>query len=241
MGKKLVYFLLLLFIVSCSNSPNEQNAEFVRVVDGDTLIANIDGTQEYVRLLLVDTPETKHPDVDVQPFGQEASNLMKVTFSPSESIIIEYGAEKRDKYDRLLAYVYTKDKQMFNKMLLEKGLARVAYVYPPNDKYVDDFRDIEEQAKNNKIGIWSVDGYATQEDGFHPEVVVEENESSSKQDGSNGKGSPLQNCDIKGNINSNGEKIYHTPDSLWYEQTKPEIWFCNEKEATENGFRSAKY
>lgn len=161
-------FLLFILLIGCS--PDATKITFVRAVDGDTLIAMIDGKEEYIRLLLVDTPETKHPNKEVQPFGPEASELMKKTFSPSDPIYIEYGTEKRDKYDRLLAYVYTADDQMFNELLLEKGLARVAYVYPPNDKYIEKFREIESQAKNKAIGIWSINGYVT-EKGFNAKVV----------------------------------------------------------------------
>lgn len=169
MLKKCLGFLLLLaLLVGCV--PHENKVAFVRAVDGDTLVAMIDGQEEYVRLLLVDTPETKHPEKPIQPFGAEASELMKETFSPSDRIHIEYGTEKRDKYDRLLAYVYTEDGHMFNQLLLEKGLARVAYVYPPNDKYVDQFREIESEAKKEKIGIWNINGYVT-EKGFNAKVV----------------------------------------------------------------------
>ncbi|WP_404452404.1 thermonuclease family protein [Virgibacillus necropolis] len=164
--KSLVSLLLFVLLIGCVPNTSKHDVTFIRVVDGDTLLVNINGKEEYIRLLLVDTPETKHPDKEVQPFGPEASQLMKDTFSPSEPIRIEYGSEKRDKYDRLLAYVYTKDGQMFNKMLLEKGLARVAYVYPPNDRYVESFREIESKAKRKEIGIWSIDGYVT-EDGFN--------------------------------------------------------------------------
>lgn len=162
--------LLLVFLIGCAPTPTEHEVTFVRAVDGDTLVAKVDGKEEYIRLLLVDTPETKHPDKGVQPFGPEASDLMKKTFSPSDSIKIEYGTEKRDKYDRLLAYVYTKDGAMFNKVLLKKGVARVAYVYPPNDKYVEEFRKIESTAKSKEIGIWSIDGYVT-EKGFNAKAV----------------------------------------------------------------------
>lgn len=175
--------LLLVLLFGCA--PSENAATFVRVVDGDTLIATINGEEEYIRLLLVDTPETKHPDKEVQPFGPEASELMKKTFSPSNPIKVEFGTEKRDKYDRLLAYVYTKDGLMFNKVLLEKGLARVAYVYPPNDKYVEEFHEIESEAKNKKIGIWSIDGYVT-EKGFNAKAVPvspKDNEPTHDKDG----------------------------------------------------------
>lgn len=162
---------LILMLIGCSDgSSTEKDTAFVRVVDGDTLIATIDGKEEYVRLLLVDTPETKHPKLGAQPFGLEASDLMKSTFSPSDPIELEYGTKRRDKYDRILAYVYTQDGQMFNELLLQEGLARVAYVFPPNDKYVKDFRKTELHAKEKQLGIWSIDGYATDR-GFNSEVI----------------------------------------------------------------------
>src|SRR5690625_5190273 len=161
----LLLFLISVLLISCSSTqPTRLSSDiFVRIVDGDTLIANIDGKEEYVRLILVDTPETKHPKQPVQPFGSEASAFMEHTYKPSDTIQLEYGPEKRDIYDRILAYVYTEDGDMFIKLLLKKGLARVA-VYPPNDKYVDEFRKLEQQAKKQKIGIWSIDGYVTEDD-----------------------------------------------------------------------------
>lgn len=66
---------------------------------------------------------------------------------------------ERDPYSRLLAYVYLGD-EMVNEMLIAEGLARVA-VYPPNVKYVDQFRAIEKKAKSAKLGIWSIENYVT--------------------------------------------------------------------------------
>ncbi|WP_164669229.1 thermonuclease family protein [Virgibacillus doumboii] len=172
MIRKIIILLLLSLLAACSAASGNE-VTFVRAVDGDTFIANVDGKEEYVRLLLVDTPETKHPDKEVQPFGPEASQLMEDTFSKSESIQLEFGTEKRDKYDRLLAYLYSDDGQMFNKLLLKKGLARVAYVYPPNDKYVGGFRKIEQKAKEAEKRIWSISGYVT-EDGFNGNVVEDQ-------------------------------------------------------------------
>lgn len=172
--KKFIFVILLsIFITSgCSveTDVTGDEATFIRVVDGDTLIAEIDGKEEYVRLLLVDTPETKHPSKDVQPFGEEASLLMEDTFEKNETIGLEFGTEKRDKYDRILAYLYNADDVMFNELLLEEGLARVAFVYPPNDKYVDDFYEIEEQAMNDHKGIWSIPGYVTDR-GYNTDAV----------------------------------------------------------------------
>ena len=207
-------------------------ATVVRVVDGDTLKATVDGKEETVRLILVDTPETVHPSKPVQPFGPEASDFAKETLEGKE-VELELDVSERDQYGRILAYVWIGDK-MFNEMLLEKGLARVS-VFPPDVKYVDRFREIESKARQKGIGIWSIENYATEE-GY--------NETSEKQ---NNTGSTSEkasaNCDdpkIKGNINSSGEKIYHVPGGQFYDVTNPEEMFCTEEEAQAAGYRKSK-
>lgn len=146
--------------VSIRTAGEKQTVPVTSVVDGDTLKVTINGEEETIRLLLVDTPETKHPDKDVQPFGPEATAFAKETLEGNQ-VIIEFDVSERDKY----GYVWVEGK-MFNEMLLEKGLARVAYVYPPNVKYVDQFRGIEKQAQKAGVGIWSIENYV-QADGFH--------------------------------------------------------------------------
>ena len=145
-------------------------ATVIEVVDGDTVKVNIDGKEETVRLLLVDTPETKDPNEPVQPFGPEASQFAKETLPARKEVKLEYDGPERDKYDRLLAYLWVGDK-IFNQMLLEKGLARVAYVYDPPYTHYDAFVAAEKKAKDAKLGIWSIPGYVT-EDGFHEEVAA---------------------------------------------------------------------
>ncbi|MFD0682425.1 MULTISPECIES: thermonuclease family protein [unclassified Paenibacillus] len=134
------------------------DAKVSRVIDGDTLEVTIDGKKETVRMILVDTPETKKPNTPVQPFGPEASAFTKETLE-GKDIKLERDVTERDQYKRLLYYVYVGDK-MFNEILLEKGLARVA-VYPPDVKYVDRFRELQKSAQMAKIGIWSIENYAT--------------------------------------------------------------------------------
>ena len=217
-----------------SNVPDNTTipATVVRVVDGDTLKATVDGKEETIRLILVDTPETVHPSKTVQPFGPEASDFAKKTLEGKE-VGLELDVSERDQYGRILAYVWIGDK-MFNEMLLEKGLARVS-VFPPDVKYVDRFREIESKARQKGIGIWSIENYATEE-GY--------NETSEKQ---NNTGSTSEkasaNCDdpkIKGNINSSGEKIYHVPGGQFYDVTNPEEMFCTEEEAQAAGYRKSK-
>lgn len=224
------FLLFFIILAGCSSSAVNNKVMVTNVVDGDTLDVSINNKEERIRLLLVDTPETKHPSKPVQPFGPEASQFAKETLEGKE-VEIELDISERDKYGRLLAYVWIEGK-MFNELLLEKGLARVAYVYPPNTKYVDQFYEIQKEAQKAGIGIWSIENYV-QEEGFQTEEKGQESEKQVNQ-------KVESDCLIKGNINSKGEKIYHTPDSRSYKQTKPEMWFCTEKEAQAAGFRAPK-
>nr|WP_263324422.1 thermonuclease family protein [Neobacillus sp. Marseille-Q6967] len=203
-------------------------ATIIRVVDGDTVNINLNGKEETVRLLLVDTPETVHPSKPVQPFGPEASALAKETLTPGKQVEIEIDVSERDKYGRLLCYLYV-DGKMFNELLLEKGLARVAYIYAPNTRYVDQFYNVQKQAQAKEIGIWSIENYASDQ-GFEEETA----ETPSPGSITTGE------CTIKGNINSRGEKIYHMPDQQFYDVTKPEEMFCTEEEAQKAGYRKSK-
>ena len=147
------------------------NATVRKNIDGDTLKVQLEnGKEETVRFLLVDTPETKHPRLGVQPFGPEASAFTKKYASEGKKIQLELDVSEREKYGRLLAYVWV-DGQMLNRLLIEQGLARVAYVYAPNTKYVDYLREFQTKAQANKKGIWSVENYAT-DNGFDKNKTV---------------------------------------------------------------------
>ena len=141
-------------------------AKVVRHIDGDTLIATIadyyqhssgevleGGVELRVRYLMVDCPEiTRGKD---EPFGKEALEFVANAAAPGEYIYLEFDKGLYDPYDRVLAYIYLENGSMLNEMLLEEGLAHVV-VYQPNNKYEDRFREIEKRAKENKVGIWSV-------------------------------------------------------------------------------------
>lgn len=208
--------------------------ELIEVVDGDTMKILLNGKEETIRLLLVDTPEVKHPRLGEQPFGKEASSFANETLKDG-IFYIEVDVSERDKYGRLLCYLYKND-EMFNELLLENGLARVAYVYPPNTKYVDRFREIQEIARKKEIGIWSIENYATDK-GFNKEVIEEKELKRIEND------KLSQDCVnpyVKGNINSKGEKIYHIPSGQYYDITNPEELFCSEEAAKEAGYRKSQ-
>ncbi|WP_052410086.1 thermonuclease family protein [Paenibacillus durus] len=152
-----------------ANSTKFIEAQVVSVTAGDTFTVKLkNGSKEKVRLILVDTPETKHPDKPVQPFGPEASTFTTKLLT-GKTVKLELDVSERDKYGRLFAYAYLGDR-MVNELLLEKGYARVA-VFPPNVKYVDQFRAIQKKAQETTLGIWSIEDYAT-DSGFNDNVVV---------------------------------------------------------------------
>ncbi len=209
-------------------------AQVVKVIDGDTVKIELpNGNEETVRLLLIDTPETVHPTKDVQPFGPEASQFAKNLMPANSEVEVELGIGERDKYGRLLAYFYV-DGKMVNKLLLEKGLARVAYVYAPNTKYLDELEATQKKAQQKEVGIWSIENYVTSR-GF--------NETETEKTGPKKSATESKSCTnptIKGNINSKGEKIYHIPSGQYYQITKPEELFCTENEAQAAGFRKSE-
>ncbi|OES45198.1 thermonuclease family protein [Domibacillus iocasae] len=146
-------------------------ADLVRPVDGDTAVfafdADSDGKKEEfsARFLLIDTPETRHPQLGKQPLGEEAKERT-ADLLQSGDITIEFDIGQRlDKYERILVYVYV-DGQSVQEILLQEGFARVAYVYPPNTRYLDEFEAKQQMAKKKEKGIWSMDGYVT-ERGFN--------------------------------------------------------------------------
>lgn len=134
--------------------------EFVRVIDGDTIRIKYDGEERKVRYLLIDTPETNEPPEKHQPYAEEAMQR-NYELLKSGKLEIEFDVgDREDKYDRLLAYIYV-DGESVQEKLLEEGLARVAYIYEPNTKNVDVFKEAEAHAKKAGLGIWSIDGYVT--------------------------------------------------------------------------------
>ncbi|MBS2968509.1 thermonuclease family protein [Metabacillus sp. KIGAM252] len=159
---------------------NTIQATVLSVTDGDTLKAELkNGTTEKVRLILVDTPESRGKyQGNPQPFAKEASVFTKEQLEGKE-IELELGVEERDRFGRLLAYIWI-DGEMYNERLLKEGLARVA-VYPPNTKYLDQFKEVEAKAKKEERKIWSLENYATDR-GFEEEVNDKVPEEPSKEE-----------------------------------------------------------
>ena len=138
--------------------------EFVRVVDGDTIKVIYEGKEESVRYLLMDTPESKDRRTCVQPYAKEASQRNEELLKNSK-VTLEFEKSARDKYGRLLAYVFADDVSV-QETLIREGYARVAYIYEPPYKYLETYQNAEQKAKSERLRIWSKSGYST-EDGFN--------------------------------------------------------------------------
>jgi micrococcal nuclease len=125
------------------------------VVDGDTIKILMGTSVETVRLIGIDTPETVHPSKPVECFGREASNKTKeILIGKQVSIEKDASQDERDKYGRLLAYIFLEDGTNVNKLLIEEGYA-YEYTYNLPYKYQSEFRQAESDACSNKRGLWA--------------------------------------------------------------------------------------
>src|SRR4051794_4486124 len=129
-------------------------AKVVRVVDGDTIVVQISGKSERVRFIGIDTPESVKPGTPVQCFAHEASDHTKQLLPAGSSVRLERDVEARDRYDRLLAYVYRDDGLFVNLALVHDGFA-VTDTIPPNVAHVDDFVQAAADARRANRGLWS--------------------------------------------------------------------------------------
>jgi micrococcal nuclease len=129
-------------------------AQVLRVVDGDTIRVRLDGRTERVRYIGVDTPESVKPGTPVQCFAERASAFNKRLVA-GEQVRLVRDAEERDRYGRLLAYVYrTRDNRFINATLVSGGYA-VPLTIPPNVAHADEFRTLAAAARRKGRGLWS--------------------------------------------------------------------------------------
>ena len=145
--------------------PLAANAVVRRTVDGDTLdvvLLRNDGTPsastERVRLIGIDTPETKRPDTPIECFGKKASAAAAALLPNTTPVRLERDVEERDRYGRLLAYVFRASDGLFvNHELVRTGFA-ASYPYPPNVTYADVFREAANAARAASVGLWGTCG-----------------------------------------------------------------------------------
>jgi len=138
--------------------------QIINVVDGDTFDVNMDGRTEHVRLIGLDTPETKKPDSPIECFGVAASNKAHEILD-NQQVRLESDPinTNRDRYGRLLRYAYLPDGRLFNAEMIKQGYG-FAYLSFPFTKS-DEFRNYQTAARQNGAGLWSGECTVTNQNG----------------------------------------------------------------------------
>ncbi|MDD2225372.1 MAG: thermonuclease family protein [Candidatus Shapirobacteria bacterium] len=127
----------------------QELVEVVKVIDGDTVIVKINGKEESIRLVGIDTPEKN------ECFEKEATKRAKELMENKKiKLEADSSQDNKDKYDRLLRYVYLEDGTLVNKKLVEEGFG-MEYTYKIDYKFQTEFKKVEKMAKEKKIGMWA--------------------------------------------------------------------------------------
>lgn len=138
-----------------SDNNQTQYYKVTKVVDGDTVAVDIDGVSETIRLIGINTPETKDPRKSVECFGIQASKKAEELLA-GQLVELEKDEtqDERDKYGRLLRYVKIKNGLFYNLEIIKQGYA-YEYTYNIPCKYQKEFKNAENYARENKLGLWA--------------------------------------------------------------------------------------
>jgi len=206
----------------------------IRVIDGDTIeIEDETGIKYKVRYIGIDTPEVN------EDYGDIATEKNKELVE-GKIVKLEKDVSSTDKYGRILAYVYMED-IFINAYLVQEGYAQIS-TYPPDVKYVDYFLELQQEAKENNKGLWSIgiveeekeqEKIQEQPQKQEEEVIVEE---PAKEEPIKEEPKQAQYC---GSINSD---VYHYPSCGSAKRINQEnlIWFTDENDAKSKGYRPCK-
>lgn len=140
--------------VSDDGPPAVDRGVVDRVVDGDTIVVDFGTVTERVRLIGIDAPESVAPNQPVHCYGAEASEALHDLLPAGTDVRVERDVEARDRYDRLLLYVYRADDDLFvNHWLVVNGYAE-SHSYRPNTTHQADFDRARDAARASAIGLW---------------------------------------------------------------------------------------
>lgn len=199
-----------------------------RVVDGDTI--QLENGQK-VRYIGIDTPETVDPRKPVQCFGREASNKNKELVEGKEVHLVKDVSET-DKYGRLLRYVYVGD-MFVNDYLVRNGYAH-ASTFPPDVKYQDQFKQAEQEARENKRGLW-----ADSTCKGNTETTITTASATGAAAGTSITTVPVPSSS-GGVVKKSTTGICHAPGTTYYEKTKNYTSYSTVEECLNSGGRLPK-
>jgi micrococcal nuclease len=160
-------FIILAFTLSAAQvQAPPQTAKVLYVGDGDTLKVSYNGKSERLRLIGIDAPESrinKKAKSDAQrtgedvktiiAMGKKATTFVKTLVNPGDPVRIEFDVQTRDKYGRLLGYVYLPNGKMLNEEIVKAGYANLM-TYPPNVKHQERFLKAYREAREGRRGLW---------------------------------------------------------------------------------------
>jgi micrococcal nuclease len=147
----------LSLLVSCSSGATTENEVLItilKVVDGDTVDIDIKGNTERVRLIGVNTPETKHPTKPIECFGPEASAYLTQLLPKGTHVRIERDIEARDRYGRMLLYLYRESDNLFINLDLVSHGYGIPMSIEPNTFHRNDFVHAAALAETTNVGLW---------------------------------------------------------------------------------------
>lgn len=155
MKKKILLILIIILMPINVFASEKQEVKFSSCVDGDTARFIMNKEEIKVRFLAIDTPETNHPKKGEEPYGREAKEYTcnKITNASKIELEFDDNSDKKDKYNRYLAWVFVDDSLLQSELVLN-GYARVAYLYG-DYKYKDILNENMEKAKKDEVGIFS--------------------------------------------------------------------------------------
>lgn len=160
----ITFIIVIIFITSRLKKPDKTTQpqplglmfKVTKVIDGDTIEIDYNGRTETIRLLGIDSPEIVDTFKPVQCFAKESSDFAKKTLI-GKNIFLEVDTSQpdRDKFNRLLRYVFLEDNTNFNLLMIKDGYGREYTYEGKNYKYRIDFETAEKEAKSNLRGLWS--------------------------------------------------------------------------------------
>jgi micrococcal nuclease len=140
--------------IAAGAAANADSGTVVRVVDGDTLIVSINNGDHTIRLLNVDTPETKDPNQPVECLGPQAADYLAEQLPPGTAVRLEFDAERHDRYGRTLAGVFAPNGTLVNAEIAREGLG-IPVQYGNNGKFLPPVEAAYEEARAAKTGLFS--------------------------------------------------------------------------------------
>lgn len=168
-GLQIIFYLpftILLFFNCSKENKSENTIVIVKIIDGDTFQVLFNGKKESVRLIGIDTPETRrnrkakkdaertNEDLEaIIEMGKSSKKFLQSLIKEGDTITLEFDVQERDRYGRLLAYAYLDDGRMINEIVIRNGFASPMTI-PPNIKYEDIFLESYRYARENNLGLW---------------------------------------------------------------------------------------